>query len=60
VTSKVIFDEIYYEGCTSHVLKDNFRIDGLEVNVLVLQIKVANQIFKYFSNTKIGSIVRKN
>jgi hypothetical protein len=48
VTSKVIFDEIYYEKYASHVLKDNFRIDGIEVNVLVLYIKVAKQISNLF------------
>jgi hypothetical protein len=40
VVSEVIFNETHYKGCSSHVLKENFRIDGVKVDVLVLQIKV--------------------
>ena len=36
VTPKVILDKIYYEWCVSHMLKDNFRIDGIKVNILIL------------------------
>jgi hypothetical protein len=32
----VIFYETPYEGCASHVLEENFRTDGVEVDFLVL------------------------
>ena len=40
VVSEVIFNETHYKGCSSHVLKENFRIGGVKVDVLVLHIKV--------------------
>jgi len=40
VVSEVIFNETHYKRCSSHVLKENFRIDGVKVDVLVFHIKV--------------------
>jgi len=59
VTPKVIFDEIYYEEYVSHVLKDDFRIDGIEINVFVLYIKVAKQISNLFLTLRLVLLLGK-
>jgi len=59
VTPKVIFDEIYYEEYVSHVLKDDFRIGGIEVNVFVLYIKVAKQISNLFLTLRLVLLLGK-
>lgn len=40
IVSEMIFDEAHYEGCVSYVLKENFKIERVHVDVLGLQIKV--------------------
>jgi hypothetical protein len=41
------------------VLEEDFGIDKVKVDVLILQIKIVKRIFKSSLNSKIGFIVRE-
>jgi hypothetical protein len=41
------------------VLEEDFGIDKVKVDVLILQIKIVKRIFKSYLNSKIGFIVRE-
>lgn len=47
---QVISNEAYYRACTSHVLDENFIIDGIKVDILKLYIKVMKQKSKSSSS----------
>jgi len=59
VVLEVIFYESHCEGYGFHVLEEDFGIDKVKVDVLILQIKIVKRIFKSSLNSKIGFIVRE-
>lgn len=56
---EVILYEAIYNGCAPCVLGENLRIYRIKVDAISFQIKVVNQIFKSYLNTKSDFIVRE-